>query len=110
MTLSAEELKTQLQTQGCNLTYLAQEGAQLVMTASVTEQQSTFAAHTVMGHCVAVYTVVVVVGRGQGAGLTLVMCFQAARCRRRRFLFQSFLNLMKSTYLELDRISFLEFN
>uniref|UniRef100_A0A8C5A6U7 Uncharacterized protein n=1 Tax=Gadus morhua TaxID=8049 RepID=A0A8C5A6U7_GADMO len=40
VTLRAEELKTQLQTQGCNVTYLEQEGAELVMSVSVTEQQS----------------------------------------------------------------------
>ncbi|XP_056448292.1 LOW QUALITY PROTEIN: complement C3-like [Gadus chalcogrammus] len=39
VTLRAEELKTQLQ-QGCNVTYLEQEGAELVMSVSVTEQQS----------------------------------------------------------------------
>ncbi|CAL8249455.1 unnamed protein product [Boreogadus saida] len=40
VTLGAEELRTQLQTQGCNVTYLEQEGAELVMSVSVTEQQS----------------------------------------------------------------------
>ena len=64
MTLRAEELKTQLQTQGCNVTYLEQEGAELVMSVSVTEQQSTFAVYTVMRRCTVMYAVVVGWGRG----------------------------------------------
>ncbi|CAL8286667.1 unnamed protein product [Merluccius merluccius] len=40
VTLSTMELEKQLQVQGCNLTYLEQNGAKLVMVVSVREQQS----------------------------------------------------------------------